>query len=154
MTRDELVAFDREMTYRFTPENFKQAVYDQIDDDYARLNEMKAFIKNEKADKQEGRTLLTKSENVQGQELSRTKNQDEVYKALARQYVMNKNEKFYEKYPHFAHQDKFYAHEFDRAALRPPPKIDEYEYTQKENYGKPSINYETEPLLKDHVKPE
>lgn len=77
---------------------------------------------------------------------------DELYKGLARQYVMNKNEEFYNKYPHFAHQDKFYAHEFDRAAVKPPKEIDMYDYTQKATYGKPYINYENEPLLKDPLE--
>lgn len=113
---------------------------------------MKALYKNEKGDELEADTKIIKKENIQGPEMSRVKNVDEVYKGLARQYVMNKNEQFYKKYPHYAHQDKFYAHEFDRAAMKQPAEIDEYEYTQKATYGKPYINYEKESLLKDPLK--
>lgn len=45
---------------------------------------MKALYKNEKGDELEADTKIIKRENIQGHELSRVKNVDEVYKGLAR----------------------------------------------------------------------
>lgn len=58
MSREELVAFDRELQYRFTPENFTQAVLDEIGFDFARLNEYKGIIKNGIANVIEGETQM------------------------------------------------------------------------------------------------
>lgn len=60
MTRDELYAFDREISYWFLPDSFRQAVYDEIDKDYGRLGEIKALYKNEKGDELDADTKIIK----------------------------------------------------------------------------------------------
>jgi len=41
-----LVAFDRDLQYRFTPENFRNTLLSEIGLDFARLNEFKAMTKD------------------------------------------------------------------------------------------------------------
>lgn len=65
---------------------------------------------------------------------------------------MNKNAVFYSKYPHYAHQDQFYIHEFERAAQKKPQEIDEFNLTNKTVYSAPRIDYESEPLLEEPYK--